>query len=210
VAQPDGRPRRTTMRRNNPRGHGGRLREDLVTAATALVAESGDTGGLSLRAVAARAGVAATSVYLHFSDLDEVKAAVIERGHVELARRRDTAVSAIADPPEVLLARCLAYARFAMDHPSLYRSMFGPDLPERLAYDADRSPGRDALDRLAADIAACQPGGPVTGDDPARLALLVWTALHGQVSLRIDRPHFPWPPLDTLITEAVRRLVRLD
>jgi hypothetical protein len=33
--------------------------------------------------------------------------------------------------------------------------------------------------------------------------------LHGQVLLRIDRPNFPRPPLDEVITETVQRLIGL-
>src|SRR5262245_17336837 len=135
-------------RRNNPRGQGERLREQLIQAASSLVAETGDAGRLSLRAVAARAGVAATSVYLHFADLDRLKIALVERGFAELSKVRDAASAARNDPAEALVARCRAYGRFAVDHPGLYRLMFGPDLPATLAYDAERSPGRDALDAL--------------------------------------------------------------
>jgi AcrR family transcriptional regulator len=197
-------------RRNNPRGQGERLREQLIQAASSLVAETGDAGRLSLRAVAARAGVAATSVYLHFADLDRLKIALVERGFAELSEVRDAAGAASNDPAEALVARCRAYGRFAVDHPGLYRLMFGPDLPATLAYDAERSPGRDALDALTESIRRCQRSGAAPdGADPARLATLVWTALHGQVSLRMDRPRFPWPPLDEMISETVRRLVGL-
>jgi hypothetical protein len=44
-------------------------------------------------------------------------------------------------------------------------------------------------------------------DDPFRLTSLVWAAVHGMVLLRIDRPNFPWPPLDEMIDDAVRRLL---
>ena len=197
-------------RRNNPRGQGERLREQLIKAAGELLAETGDAGRLSLRAVAARVGVAATSVYLHFADLDELKIAIVERGFAELAAVRDAASAGIADPAEALVRRCQAYARFAVDQTGRYRLMFGPDLPAVLAYQAERSPGRDALDVLTEGIRRCQVAGAAPADgDPARLATLVWTALHGQVSLRIDRPSFPWPPLDELVAETVRRLVGL-
>jgi AcrR family transcriptional regulator len=197
-------------RRNNPRGQGERLREQLIEAAGELVAESGDAGRLSLRAVAARVGVAATSVYLHFANLDQLKIALVERGFAELAAVRDAASEGITDPAEALVLRCQAYARFAVDRPGLYRLMFGPDLPAVLAYQAERSPGRDAFDVLAESIRRCQDTGAAPADaHPARLATLVWTALHGQVSLRTSRPSFPWPPLDEMIAETVRRLVGL-
>jgi len=46
---------------------------------------------------------------------------------------------------------------------------------------------------------------------PELPATLVWAALHGLVSLHIDRPRFPWRvSLDELINQSVRRLIALD
>lgn len=202
ITSADERPGR---RRPNRRGEGARLRNDLVDAAAALVAEAGHARDLSLRAVARRAGIATTSVYPHFADVDALKSAVAERGHAELDRYRHEASRDIADPASALLARCRGYGRFAVDHPGYYRVMFGPELPDRLAYDAADSPGRRALTGLAESIGRCSSGA-----DSHELAVLVWGALHGMASLRIDRPRFDWPmPLDRAIDEAVRRLVGL-
>ena len=44
-------------------------------------------------------------------------------------------------------------------------------------------------------------------DDPFRLTALTWAVVHGLVSLRVDRPNFPWPPLDGMIDDTVRRLL---
>jgi AcrR family transcriptional regulator len=199
-------------RRRNPRGQGERLREELIEAAGALLTEHGDASKLSLRAVAAKVGIAATSVYLHFPDVEHLKVAVVQRGHAELDHTRDAASHGVTDPAQALLARCRAYCRFALDHPGHYRLMFGPDLPATLAYDAEQAPGRHALEALAHSIQRCQQAGAArAGDNPLNLAVLVWAALHGLVSLRLDRPHFPWPaPLDEAVDQTVGRLIALD
>jgi AcrR family transcriptional regulator len=195
------------QRRRNRRGEGERLREDLLDAAETLLQETGDARKLSLRSVAARVGIAATSVYLHFPDIADLKVAVASRGFAELEQARDAASRDLSEPAEALLARVRAYAHFALTHPGLYRLMFGPDLPSTLAYDAAQSPARRALQSLAQSIARCRAAGLCQpGDDVLRAALLVWTAVHGNVSLRIDRPQFPWPPLDQMVDETVQRL----
>jgi hypothetical protein len=69
---------------------------------------------------------------------------------------------------------------------------------------------RTPRDAMVRQHARCQRTGAAAGGaDPARLAALVWTALHGQAGLRMDRPQFPWPPLDEAITELVTRLVSI-
>jgi AcrR family transcriptional regulator len=207
----DAEPVKLDRRPRNRRGEGARLRADIIDAATALVAEAGHGRQLSLRAVAKKVGIATTSVYPHFADVDQLKVAVVERGFAEFNQYRSAASQAINDPVAGLLARCRAYGRFAVDHPGYYRLMFGPDLPATLAYESPDAPGRRALQGLAESIGRCQQAG-ATGDhdDPFRLAVLVWGALHGLVSLRIDRPRFPWPTsTDQAINDTVRKLAGL-
>lgn len=200
-----------SARRPNRRGEGGLLREELIEAASAMIADPGHSQPISLSAVARKVGVAATSVYLHFADIEQLKVAVAERGFARLNEYRDAASQGITDPVEALLARCRAYCRFGLDHPGHYRLMFGPDLPAALAYDAEQAPGRHALQSLAASIQRCRPSQASSHpDEPQRLATLVWASLHGVVSLRIDRPHFPWPTsLDEAADDIVRRLTDL-
>jgi AcrR family transcriptional regulator len=176
-------------------------------AAADLVTETGDASALSLRAIAARAGVAATSVYLHFPDVTAVKIALAQQWFAEFADVRDAAAANIADPVTALVVRCQTYARYALAHPGPYRLMFGPGLPPLAAPDADAdTPSLRAFEALVVAIRRAQTAGE-TADDPRRLAILLWTALHGQVTLRMDRPKFPWPDLDDMIGELVARVV---
>lgn len=200
----------TNRRPRNPRGQGERLREEILDAADVVLADSRDARQLSLRGVAKRAGISATSIYLHFSDVEQLKVAVVERAFAKLNEVRDAACQAITDPAEALLARSRAYARWAVDHPGLYRLMFGPDLPPSVAYDAEHSPSRHTFQTLVQSIARCQEVGAIDpADDALQLATLMWAAVHGLVTLRMDRPHFPWRPLDEMVNETVRRLLGL-
>ena len=64
-------------RRRNRRGEGDRLREEIITAASQMIGEAGDDSALTLRGVARRVGIAAPSIYRHFTDVDELKMAVV-------------------------------------------------------------------------------------------------------------------------------------
>jgi AcrR family transcriptional regulator len=195
-------------RRRNPRGQGDKLREDLLAAASAIVAADGTARGLSLSSVARAVGIAATSVYLHFPDIDELKRALVIRGFAEMSRRRVATAPEGGDPAAHVLARWHAYAQFAIDNPGLYRLMFGPELPPAMAFDAPDSPGRQAfMSGVEAIAHAQQAGAAAAPDDPFRLTSLAWATVHGLVSLRIDRPNFPWPPLEAMIDDALRRLL---
>lgn len=202
---------RGAERHRNPRGEGGRLRDEIVGAAAAMLDESGDPRLLTLRGVARSVGIAAPSVYLHFPDVEHLAAAVVERRFAALTAAADAAERGIADPAQALLARCRAYCRFGMERPGLYRVMFQAELPAPLADLGERTPGRVAFAAMVRAVERCiQAGVARPHDDPFRLASLVWAAMHGLVSARISRPQFPWAPLDALVDEAVAHLVGLD
>ena len=197
-------------RRRNRRGEGDRLREEIITAASQMIGEAGDDTALTLRGVARRVGIAAPSIYRHFTDVDELKMAVVRRAFAEFARARDAATSVGDDPAAALLARCRAYIRFALANPGPYRYLFSQHAPTG---DPARPPvSLPTFHALADSISRCQQAGQArAGDDPHWLAAQVWAALHGQVLLRMNAPGFPWPgPLDQMADQAVARLIGLD
>jgi len=196
-------------RRPNRRGQGNRLREELIAAAVTMV-ETPDAEQLSLRSIARRVGIAATSVYLHFPDVDHLLAAVMQRGFEDLTAATTHAAQHASGPLDELRRRCRAYCHFALDHPKLYQVMFQDDLPTALTDDPAATPGRRSFANLVAAVERClQTGAAPPHDDPFRLASLIWTAEHGIVLARISRPTFPWAPLDALIDEMIDRMMAL-
>ena len=39
--------------------------------------------------------------------------------------------------------------------------------------------------------------------DPLSVTICLWAGLHGLASLRISKPSFPWPPLESLVAETI-------
>jgi AcrR family transcriptional regulator len=193
------------------RGDGGRLREEIIEAARDILAETGSLDALTLRGVARRVGIAATSIYLHFPDTEHLAVAATSKTFAELTAAAAAAAAGISDPGQELLARCRAYCHFALEHPVHYKVMFGLDLAPSLAASPDGTPGRRAFQVLVRAVQACQDAGAATATgDPFRLASLVWAAEHGLVSLRLARPQFPWSDLDGLVDEAVTKIMGLQ
>jgi AcrR family transcriptional regulator len=158
--------------------HHGDLRAACLRAAIELLEEDG-SAGLSLRAVARRAGVSATAPYRHYRDRDALVSAVAAEGYRGLA-----AALAAAHPspsaPEDLAAVAVAYVQFALDHPALFRAMFAepcdPGSQERAASTAV------ITEYLAALVGDAFPGA----DDPAALATAMWALVHGLAFLHLD------------------------
>lgn len=192
-------------RRRNPRGEGGRLRADLIAAATEILEEDGSEDAVTLRAVARKAGVTPMSIYAHFADVDALLLEVVRAAFERLTNALRAAEDAAASPTANLAAVCRAYVEYALTHPDEYRVMFARHgRTRRSAMTAVRPipelGGADAFGVLVEAVAR-------TGaDDPAERATMLWVAIHGMVSLRDALPAFPWP--DDLLDAYLQRLGR--
>lgn len=187
------------------RGEGSRLREEIVAAAAGMLAASGETADLSLRSVARSVGVAATSIYPHFRDLDRLILAVKQVFLTEFGEALEAAARAAGErPSDRVRARTRAYYDYGMRNPGRYKVMFSSQ-PLNLAFGPDDYPGREVFARVRDDVAAA------TGETGAAADLTathLWTAIHGIVTLRLVRPRFPWPDLDVELDDLIGRLLR--
>jgi AcrR family transcriptional regulator len=170
--------------------HHGDLQRALLDAARALMAEQ-QSWDFSLREVARRAGVSHNAPYNHFSDKRDLLAALAADGFARLAACTAAAGQA-ADPPAALLGIGLAYVRFGLDHPALYRLMFATRiksyaeaLPPHLAAAGAQAKAvlREAI-RRGADAGLFTP----TDDRTLEIAVLgAWSGVHGLTMLFLDR-----------------------
>jgi AcrR family transcriptional regulator len=191
-----------SRRTRNRRGEGGRLRGELVSAASKLLETISGEDALSLRAVARQAGVAPQSVYLHFADRRELMTAVYAVRFGELsAELTSAAATAGADTPSARLAAiCHAYCDYGLRHPGRYRVLFGT--AGTPGWEPQAMPGLATWDLFRTAVHVCLD--PATDDASAdQTAVCIWAALHGLLTLRRDRPSFPWPDLNTLIDTAL-------
>ncbi|WP_330445089.1 TetR/AcrR family transcriptional regulator [Streptomyces anulatus] len=157
--------------------HHGDLRAACLRAARELLEEDG-SAGLSLRAVARRAGVSATAPYRHFADRDALVSAVAAEGYRELAGHLAEAHPTPSTPAE-LAEVAVACVRFALDRPALFRAMFAepcdPTSEEQVAATAAIS------EYVRGIVRATFPGV-----DADALSATVWALVHGLAFLHLD------------------------
>jgi AcrR family transcriptional regulator len=195
-------------RQRSPRGQGSRLRLELIDAATRLLEVSGDARVLTLASVAREVGIATPSIYRHFSDLGSLVEAVVSDSFQRLDDALVAAMELAKGPPGRLRACCTAYCGFALENPGQYHVLFNA----YLGLDPDRPgerPGERVFDRLVGAVAACTEAGVGRQEAPHLMAVHVWVALHGIVSLMTSRPNHAWPPLDELIEATLTGQVGL-
>jgi len=181
--------------------HHGNLRESLLQAAEAVLALRG-VQGTTLRDVAKTAGVSHAAPYHHFGSLNELLAAVAQRGFTQLADSMELAAQH-TDTRERLLQIALAYVHCAQAHPAQFRLMFAPQLSHSDAYPALAAASERAFGVL---LAAARAHDPVNA---AELALCGWSLSHGLSNLLIDGAfdRLPIPNQDpvALVRQMVQR-----
>jgi AcrR family transcriptional regulator len=177
--------RRRPSRRRDAATGTGRLGDDLLSAAAALIAERGPQG-FSLREVARRARVSEAAPYWHFSSKEALLAAVAEQGFVGLAEAMAGVHVRVKDPRRQLQELGVAYVRFALAHPSHLRIMFGPEIRDKAAHPSLQAASERAFGLLVAAIVEAQRAGRVRAGDPKDLAVAAWALVHGLSALIID------------------------
>jgi AcrR family transcriptional regulator len=105
------------------RYHHGDLRAALVDAAIVLIAERG-VRGFSLAEATRRVGVTAAAPYRHFSDREDLLAAVAVRGLGVFAAMVAGEVGDAETPQQRLAAMARAYVRFAAEQRPLFETLF--------------------------------------------------------------------------------------
>ena len=163
--------------------HHGNLREALVEAATALIAEKGPDG-FTIAEAARLASVSPAAPYRHFRDAQALLAEVALRGFDRFAAALAAAWNdGRPDPLRSFEAIGRAYLAFARTEPAYYAAMFEARLvfddhpPLLAAGDRAFAVLRDAADRLVASL-------PRDRRPPSlMMALHVWSMAHGIAAL---------------------------
>jgi AcrR family transcriptional regulator len=192
----EGTPRRTRARR----GEGEKLKESILQAAEELLIETGDAESVSIRAVAERVGVTPPSIYLHFTDKDELIFAVCEKQFMEFQRVMTDATDGATDPLDALRRMGRAYVSFGVNNPEQYRIIFMGRTP--LSVDeghTERLLSNSGFSHLVDVVKGCLDAGHFVPGDPMMIAIDLWVTVHGLTSLFIAKPEFPWPDKQELI-----------
>jgi AcrR family transcriptional regulator len=160
--------------------HHGDLRRALIEAGLDLL-EQRDADRLSLREVARAVGVSATAVYRHFPDKDALLDALAAEGLGRLAEAQHAAAEAAGGGEAGFVATGVAYVRFALAHPALFRLTFSATAARDILDTPEHVPDAMAFLRANAQEAARRFGG-----DPKIVAVHAWSVAHGLASLMLE------------------------
>lgn len=153
--------------------------KDRILAAASILFLQGGVRALSVRAVAAQAGVSTIGIYSHFQGKQGILDALYIEGFTRVSRSLTVDLSG-EDGIRLAAANYLATADEYQAH---YRLIFGEADPSYTPSEAAKQVGAEAFATLVRLIATMLP--PDT-DRAARqdAAMQVWSLIHGAVALR--------------------------
>jgi AcrR family transcriptional regulator len=163
--------------------HHGDLRRAVMEAAVSIVRKEG-VAAVSLREIARRLGVSSGAPHHHFTEKDDLFAAIAEDAFQRIVARVGHRVEAALElgPRQRLRLVCETYLAFAMSDKARYTIMFLPQLRDRKRFASLHETGGAALATLAA---AFREAGTPAPRARAQ-AIACWATLHGFAQLAND------------------------
>jgi len=155
----------------------------LSSAADILEAEGPDA--LSVRRIAAAANVAPMGVYNHFDSKNGIIDALFIQGFERL-RDALAGIADIQDPYEALREGGRRYRALALAHPMVYQLMFLRTVPGYEPSEHALECAARAFDALVAAVQRAMAAGVLAEASPTETAQIIWSGVHGWVSLEIQ------------------------
>ena len=166
--------------------HHGDLKNALIAAGIEILAQEG-LSGLSLRAVAKRAGVSHSAPYAHFADKQALIAAISTEGFKQLDAALEAAASLYPDDPrQQLVEGTWAYVQFAINNTGVFKLMFSGVLEKELDYPAFIEVSHRTLARVVTAVQAAQADGSLHPSPPELVAAAIWGQVHGLTQLMLE------------------------
>jgi AcrR family transcriptional regulator len=159
------------------------MEQALLTSAAEILETEGPEG-LSVRKIAAAAGVAPMGVYNHF----ESKFGIVEALFIEgFERLRDAteSIGEIYDPYAAMREGCRRYRALALAQPMVYRLMFLQGVPGFEPSQQALEVAARAFDALVAAVQRAMASRVIAEASPTEIAQLIWASIHGWMSLEL-------------------------
>ena len=154
----------------------------LIDAAERVLVRDGPDA-VTVRAVAAEAGVAPMGVYNRFGGKDGLVDELLARGFSGL---RDAIAAHGETDPVQRLAECgRRYREFALAHPAHYVAMFDDAIHQEETSPAVEQLAKATFAELVGHVQYAMVGGVLAQADPVRVAQQIWSSVHGAVQLEI-------------------------
>ncbi|MCT9871548.1 TetR-like C-terminal domain-containing protein [Paenarthrobacter aurescens] len=181
--------------------HDKQVQQRLLAVTAELVDREGPAR-VTLRDVAAAAETSTTAIYSLFGGKSQLLTAAVDDGFRTFGESQREASK------DGLLGLGRAYRTWALEHPALYRLMFGGALAAYVDCSPTPEVASDSMLPLVEAVTAAQSAGALRHDDPTVVAMAIWGQVHGLVSLELAQMNDPatdWASIYEAALESVAR-----
>jgi AcrR family transcriptional regulator len=158
---------------------------DALLQAASDILETEGPDALSVRRIAAAAGVAPMGVYNHFESKNGIIDALFMQGFERLRQALATAIAEQQDPYEALREGGRHYRALALAHPMAYQLMFMRTIPGYEPSDTAYTVAASAFESLVDAVVRAMNAGVLATAPPTEIAQIIWSSLHGWVSIEL-------------------------
>ena len=199
------------MKRTRKRASDFSRDEILETARNLFVTHSYEA--VTIRKIAAEIGCAPGTIYLHFADKAEIFGTLCEETFSKLSQRLAAIADDDDDPLECLRRAGRAYIAFGLEHPTHYQITF---VVAKNSGGAETHAGDDQLleagtrcfGHLHRMVQRCADENALRIASVDEVSQVLWTSLHGLVSLLITHCGFPFVEQSRLIERQLDVLMQ--
>jgi len=184
------------------------LKKRIIKAAREVLLKQGYRS-MSLRTIARKIGVSATSIYLHFEGKDDLVHKLMEKTIARLNNKLENEVDRYEDPIKKLEALARKYVDFALNQPREYQIIYLISSDEMTRYPKEKfRKARRGYEIVTQVLQEGVESGLLSESKPRMAAYTFWAQLHGVMSVvlskrldvKIDRQEF--------IEESINHIIK--
>ncbi len=184
------------------------LRTEILAVSRDLLIKDGFSK-LSMRKIAKRANITATSIYLHFDNKDDLLLALMEESIEHLKESLVKEINPAKDFISQLEDLARAYIQFAFQHPQEYEIIYMVRPEEMPKYPKQKFKQiRSGYELLTEIIKEGKEKGRIDVEDPTISAYTLWAQLHGVVSVVLSKRLDTRIPKQRFIDQAIENVIQ--
>lgn len=184
------------------------LREEILEVSKELLLKHGFSK-ISMRKIARKADVTATSIYLHFKNKDDLLLALVEESISNLTKVLRNALDEDASPVEQLESLADAYVGYALDNPQEYEIIYMVRPEEMPKYPKEKFQHiRQIYELLAGIIQQGKEQQLFDVEDPLVSAYTLWAQIHGVVSVILGKRLDTRVPIERFLDLATDHIIQ--
>jgi|SRR6056297_155672 len=184
------------------------LREEILDVSKELLLKHGFSK-ISMRKIAKKADVTATSIYLHFTNKDDLLLALVEESIANLNKVLRNALNETASPIDQLESLADAYVGYALENPQEYEIIYMVRPEEMPKYPKEKfEQVREIYELLAGIIERGKERNLFDVEDPLVSAYTLWAQIHGVVSVILGKRLDTRVPIERFLDLATEHIIQ--